>query len=90
MDHSSRVCAGAPGGELDHTMAKPSRLALGSQEPASNVDHDVVPMVGAVRDQHPMASFDQLSEMIASLRSPTSTGWRLSSLGAVSSERMFG
>src|SRR5918992_5269727 len=29
------------------------------------------------------------AKMIASLRSPTSTGWRLNSLGGVSSERMF-
>ena len=62
VDHATRVCSGATGGELDHASAKPSRLALSSEKPSADIDYQVIPVVGPIRDQHPVAALHQLGE----------------------------
>jgi hypothetical protein len=57
-----RVGSCTRGVEPHHTAAKPSRLALRSQEPTSDIDDQVIPMVIAVRNQHAVAARDELRE----------------------------
>jgi len=62
------------GVEPDYAVTKTPCLALRPEEAASNVDHQVVAMVVAVRNEHPVPALDRSAKMTASLRSPTSTG----------------
>jgi hypothetical protein len=59
---ASRVDADARGVEVDHAVAKSSRLALSPQVAIAGIDHQVVPVVDAVREQDPVAALHQLGQ----------------------------
>jgi hypothetical protein len=62
LDHATPVGANAPGGESNRSVPYAPSLALSSQEPPVEIDNEVIPLVDAEREKHPVPTADELGE----------------------------